>query len=49
MNELGLNSDGIEVKLVCTRKRCRTQERRECIFESIISTASDFDVESDGM
>jgi len=37
-NELSLNSDDMEAKLVCTRERCRTQRRRECISESIIST-----------
>jgi len=35
---LSLDSDSIEVKLVWTRKYCRTQEDREYISESISST-----------
>lgn len=37
-NELSLNSDGIEVRPVCTGRRCRTERRRKCISESLIST-----------
>jgi len=37
-DKLNLNSDGIEVKLGCTEGLCRTQSRRKCISEIIIST-----------
>jgi len=43
-NELSTCSDGIEVKLVCTRKRCRTQRRTECISESIFLQTRQIDI-----
>ena len=47
-NKLSLNSDGIEVKLVWTMKYCRTQEDREHISESIISTMRSLEIEEEG-
>jgi len=44
-DEWSLNSDGIKVKLVWTRKYCRTQEDRAYISESISSTMRSLELE----